>query len=391
MQTPTSSRPRLNVVQMIDVTGGGGAEKVLVDLALHLDRSRYNVTVCATRQTRNYQPLLDSAGVPTMVLRRNSRWETYKMAEVVRMLRRERVDVLHTHLFGSNTWGRLLGRLAGVPVIIAHEHWSSRGQNEIWMDRMMYRLSDRILVTSEASKQIVMSSEGIPAHYLSVVYNGVDMDKFAARGDRADVRAELGVAPDAALIGAVGRLTADKGGQDVLIRVVGRVRETCPQVRLVMVGDGPLRPGLEQLTAQLGLTGTVIFTGLRSDVPRLLGALDVFVLPSEREALPVAVLEAMAAGLPLVATRVGGIPEVVEDGATGFLVPPGDVAAMHCVLERLTGDPALAARLGAAGQAHVQAHFTVQQMVRQVERLYDQLAQRKIRAQRGRLRASEGL
>jgi glycosyltransferase involved in cell wall biosynthesis len=217
------------------------------------------------------------------------------------------------------------------------------------------------------------------------------MDKFAARGDRADVRAELGVAPDAALIGAVGRLTADKGGQDVLIRAVGRVRETCPQVRLVMVGDGPLRPGLEQLTAQLGLTGTVIFTGLRSDVPRLLGALDVFVLPSEREALPVAVLEAMAAGLPLVATRVGGIPEVVEDGATGFLVPPGDVAAMHCVLERLTGDPALAARLGAAGQAHVQAHFTVQQMVRQVERLYDQLAQRKIRAQRGRLRASEGL
>ena len=99
----------------------------------------------------------------------------------------------------------------------------------------------------------------------------------------------------------------------------------------------------------------------------------------------------MAAGLPVVATRVGGIPEVVEDGATGFLVPPGDVAAMHRILERLTGDPALAARLGAAGQAHVQAHFTVQQMVRQVERLYDQLAQRKIRAQRGRLRASEGL
>jgi glycosyltransferase involved in cell wall biosynthesis len=325
-----------------------------------------------------------------MVLRRNSRWETYKMAEVVRMLRRERVDVLHTHLFGSNTWGRLLGRLAGVPVIIAHEHWSSRGQNEIWMDRLMYRLSDRILVTSEASKQIVMSSEGIPARYLSVVYNGVDIGKFAARGDRAEVRAELGVPADAVLIGAVGRLTADKGGQDTLIRAVGRVYETCPQVRLVMVGDGPLRPGLEQLTAQLGLSETVIFTGLRSDVPRLLGALDVFVLPSEREALPVAVLEAMAAGLPVVATRVGGLPEVVDDGATGFLVPPGDVDALQSVLAKLAGDPALAARLGASGQAHVQAHFTVQQMVRQVERLYDQLVQRKIRAQRVRGRASEG-
>jgi glycosyltransferase involved in cell wall biosynthesis len=384
MQTSSPSRPRLNVVQMIDVTGGGGAEKVLVDLALHLDRNRYNVTVCATRQARNYQPLLDSAGVRTMVLQRRSRWETYKMAEVVRMLRRERVQVLHTHLFGSNTWGRLLGRLAGVPVIIAHEHWSSRGRNEIWMDRLMYRLSDRILVTSQASKQIVMNSEHIPARYLSVVYNGVDISTFAGRSDRAEVRAELGVPVDAVLIGAVGRLTADKGGQDVLIRAVGRVRETCPQVRLVMVGDGPLRPGLEQLTAQLGLCDSVIFTGLRSDVPRLLGALDVFVLPSEREALPVAVLEAMAAGLPVVATRVGGLPEVVADGETGFLVPPGDVAALQGVLEKLAGDPALAARLGAAGQAHVQAHFTVQQMVRQVEQLYDQLAQRKIRAQRVR-------
>ena len=390
MQTPTSFGPRLNVVQMIDVTGGGGAEKVLVDLALHLDRSRYNVTVCATRQARNYQPLLDSAGVRTMVLRRNSRWETYKMAEVVRMLRRERVDVLHTHLFGSNTWGRLLGRLAGVPVIIAHEHWSSRGQNEIWMDRLMYRLSDRILVTSEASKQIVMSSERIPARYLSVVYNGVDIGKFASHDDRGEVRAELGVPADAVLVGAVGRLTADKGGQAVLIRAVGRVRETCPHMRLVMVGEGPLRPGLEQLTAQLGLSESVVFTGLRADVPRLLGALDVFVLPSEREALPVAVLEAMAAGLPVVATRVGGLPEVVEDGVTGFLVPPGDVDAMQSVLAKLAGDPALAARLGAAGQAHVQAHFTVQQMVRQVERLYDQLAQRKIHAQRVRPRASEG-
>lgn len=384
MQTPPSPCPRLNVVQLIDVTGGGGAEKVLVDLALNLDRSRYNVSVCATRQARNYQPLLDSAGVRTMVLDRRSRWETYKMAEVVRMLRRERVHVLHTHLFGSNTWGRLLGRLARVPVIIAHEHWSSRGRNEIWMDRLMYRLSDRILVTSEASKQIVMNREHIPARYLSVVYNGVDISKFAARDDRAAVREELGVPADAVLIGAVGRLTADKGGQDVLIRAVGEVRKTCPQVRLVMVGDGPLRPGLEQLTAQLGLGETVNFAGLRSDVPRLLGALDVFVLPSEREALPVAVLEAMAAGLPVVATRVGGLPEVVEDGETGFLVPPGDVAAMQAVLEKLAGDPALAARLGASGQAHVQAHFTVQQMVHQVERLYDQLAQRKIRAQRVR-------
>ena len=126
----------------------------------------------------------------------------------------------------------------------------------------------------------------------------------------------------------------------------------------------------------------VHFTGQRADVARLLGALDIFVLPSLREALPIAVMEAMAMGLPVVATRVGGIPEVVEDGMTGCLVPPGDEAALAAALGRLVADPALAARLGAAGRARVQAQFTVEQMVRRVEHLYDELARRKIRRKR---------
>jgi glycosyltransferase involved in cell wall biosynthesis len=366
-------------MQMTDVTGRGGAEKALVDLALGLDRNRYQVTVCATRTAGNYQPLLDAAGVRSIILERHSRRDLGKLAGLVRRLRRERVHVLHTHLFGSNTWGRLLGRLAGVPIIIAHEHWSSKAQKEIWVDRLLYRLSDRILVPSQASKRIVMALEGIPARYIDVIYNGVDISRFCPDADRGAVRQELNLPEDAVVVGTVGRLSADKGGQDHLIRAVAGVRRAHPGVRLLIVGDGPLRPGLEALAAtELGEAAR--FTGQRADVARLLGALDVFVLPSLREALPIAVLEAMAMRLPAVATRVGGVPEVVEDGMTGFVVPPGDEVALRAALARLVDDPGLRDRLGAAGQARVHAHFTLQQMVRQVEHLYDALARRKLRA-----------
>jgi glycosyltransferase involved in cell wall biosynthesis len=374
--------PRLNVMQMTDVTGRGGAEKALVDLALHLDRRRFNVSVCATRSAGNYQPLLDAAGVPSLILQRQSRWDAVKLGGLVRVLRRRRIHVLHTHLFGTNTWGRLLGTLAGVPVIIAHEHWSSKAGREVWVDRLLYRLSDRIIVPSEASKRLVMELEQIPARALSVVYNGVDMTQFAPQADRAAAREELGLAADNVVIGSVGRLSADKGGQDVLIRAVAEVRQAHPEVRLVFVGDGPLRVGLEALVFELGLGEVVRFTGQRADVARLLGAFDVFVLPSLREALPIAVIEAMAVRLPVVAARIGGIPEVVEDDGTGCLVPPGDVAALAAVLERLVGDPALVARLGAAGQARVQAQFTVEHMVRRVEHLYEELTRRKLRRPR---------
>ena len=370
---------RLHIMQMTDVTGRGGAEKALVDLALGLDRSRYHVTVCATRTAGNYQPLLDAAGVRSVILERHSRRDLTKLAGLVRRLRRERVHILHTHLFGSNTWGRLLGKLAGVPVIIAHEHWSSKAQKEVWVDRLLYRLSDRILVPSAASKRIVMELEGIPARYIDVIYNGVDMSRFSPGADRSAVRGELGLPEDALVVGTVGRLSADKGGQDHLIRAVAGVRRDHPAVRLLVVGDGPLRSGLEELAAtELG--DAAQFTGQRTDVARLLGAMDVFVLPSLREALPIAVLEAMAMRLPAVATRVGGVPEVVEDGATGFVVPPGDEVALRAALARLVDDAELRDRLGAAGQAHVHAHFTLQQMVRQVEHLYDGLARRKMRA-----------
>ncbi len=374
---------RLNVMQLTDVTGRGGAEKALVDLALHLDRRRFNVSVCATRHAGNYQPILDEAGVPTLDLHRERRWDLYKLAGLVHVLRRRPVHILHTHLFGSNTWGRILGALAGVPVIIAHEHWSSKASREVVVDRLLYRLGDAIIVPSEASKRLVMAREHLPAAALHVVYNGVDPAPFAGGEGRAAIREEWGVPPDVVLAGCVGRLSADKGGQDVLLEAVARLRATHPALRLVYVGEGPLRAGLEAQAAARGLDSAVLFVGQRRDVPRLLRALDVFILPSLREAFPIAVLEAMAAARPVIATDVGGVPEVVQAGETGLLVPPNDVAALTEALGRLVTDPGLAARLGRAGQARVHAEFTIDRMVDRVEALYTALAGARLRGHAG--------
>jgi glycosyltransferase involved in cell wall biosynthesis len=309
------------------------------------------------------------------VVKRDSRWQSYKMLGLVRFMRRQPVHVLHTHLFGANTWGRVLGKLARVPVIVSHEHWSSKANREVWVDRLLYRLTDRILVPSHASKQLVMEMEGIPARYLDVTYNGVDISRFSPGAESAAVRQELGLGPGDFVIGTVGRLSADKGGQDDLLWATSELRKSHPEARLLIIGDGPLRPDLEKYATELGMldAGAAIFTGTRNDVDRLLGAMDVFVLPSHKEALPIAVLEAMSMCLPVVATSVGGVPEVVQDGSTGLLVEPGDRPGMREALSRLASDRALAHRLGASGQARVRAHFTVDKMVQHVEELYEKL------------------
>ncbi|HEX8218869.1 MAG TPA: glycosyltransferase [Chloroflexia bacterium] len=366
---------------MTDVTGRGGAEKALVDLALRLDRTRFNVTVVATRAIGNYQPLLDAAGVRTLVIERDSRWQSYKLLGLARFMRRQPVHILHTHLFGANTWGRVLGKLARVPVIVAHEHWSSKADREVWVDRLLYRLTDLILVPSHASKQLVMQMEGIPAPYLDVTYNGVDISRFSQDAGSLGVRQELGLGPEDFVVGTVGRLSADKGGQDDLLWAARELRKSHPHARLLVIGDGPLRPDLEKYAAQLGMLDNqaAIFTGTRNDVDRLLGAMDVFVLPSHMEALPIAVLEAMSMCLPVVATRVGGVPEVVQEGTTGLLVEPGDRPAMHDVLARLASDRGLARCLGTSGQARVRDRFTVDKMVQHVEELYETLFDKKMR------------
>ena len=293
---------------------------------------------------------------------------------LARLLRAERVDILHTHThLAGNVLGRIAGRVAGARVI-THAHIEgvfnrrpaiARAQRAL--ERLTSPLSSRIVAVSESTRQALIRA-GIPDRTVVTIPNGVELRPPA--GSRERIRAELGIPSDATVVGSVGRLCDVKGQRELLDAVAG-----LPGLWVALVGvdleqGGAYEDLLRRRARDLGLADRTVFTGYREDVPALLEALDVFVLPSWIEGMPLVVLEAMAASLPVVATPVGGTPELVSDGETGYLVPVREPAALEEALTRLTADPELARRFGAAGRERVERNFSLEASTRRVLSLY---------------------
>jgi glycosyltransferase involved in cell wall biosynthesis len=292
---------------------------------------------------------------------------------LARLLRSRRVDVLHTHtLAAANALGRVAGRAAGVPVI-SHLHIENhfRPASRLLLrglDNATARLASRLVAVSESTRS-AYERQGYP-NRIEVLYNGVDVDLPAANGS---LKGELGIDESTPLIGEVGRL-CDVKGQRELIEALALV----PRARLILVGrdleqGGAFQRGLEAAADRHGVRDRVVFAGeLAAD--DVLGEFDVFALPSWTEGLPLVVLEAMAHGRPVVATPVGGTPEVVVDGETGLLVPPRDPQALAAALRRLLDDADLRRRLGEAGRARAVERFNADAMTRRMLELYDEVA-----------------
>jgi glycosyltransferase involved in cell wall biosynthesis len=308
-------------------------------------------------------------------LGRESTLAVWSWAPLVRLLRRERVDVIHSHKFGSNVWGVTLGRLARVPAVVAHEHtWSYEGQPvRRLLDReLIARLSSVFVAVSQEDRRRMIEVERIDPDDVVFVPNGIDS---VPEGDGARIRAELGVASDAPLIGAVAVLRPQKA-LDSLVRAAAELAPEHPALRVVVAGEGPEREPLESLIGELGLESTVTLLGQRGDVPDLLAALDVAVVSSAFEGTPLSVLEYMDAGLPVVATRVGGIPDLIQHGRHGLLVEPGDPGALAAAIGTLVRNPEHARELGAEGRRRRRAEFSIDRTVRMLERIYLDLAGR---------------
>ncbi len=267
--------------------------------------------------------------------------------KLYRLMRREKPHIVHTHTATAGLLGRLAARLAGVPVIlhtfhghVLHGYFGPlRSKALVWTERFLARLSDRIVTVSEGQRRDLAGYGVVPLQKITVVHLGFELE--------------------------------------ALLDAVARVQERTPAIRLLLVGDGDLRGDLEAQARSLGLSETVTFAGHRTDVPKALAVFDVFVLPSLWEGMPNVVLEAMAAGLPVVATAVGGTPEVVVDGVTGFLVPPRDPDALAEAITRLLRDPDLRRKMGQAGQKRIEQHFSIEETVRQTEALYEALLREK--------------
>jgi glycosyltransferase involved in cell wall biosynthesis len=367
---------KIKVLTLVDGVGSGGAETLAARIATGLDPTRFERFVCVTRPTdRAAVGEVAAAGPAMLALERTSRWAVWQWWPLIRLLRRERVDVLHAHKFGSNVWGAVLGSIARVPVIIAHEHGSEATTRPFrrFVERdVIGRGADLVVAVSEADRRRLVD-DGVSADKVRVIPNAVP--PLVPRG--SDVRAELRIPPDAPVVVTVAVIRPEKALGN-LVRAAGAIAREFPGLRVLVAGIGPTKTveELERLVRELHLDEIVTLLGMRDDVPDLLEAADVAVICSVREGQPLALMEYMAAGKAIVATRVGGVPELVDDGVEAILVAPGDVDALARAIRELLRHPARRAELGDRARERQQAELDLGGMVRRLEDLYEDLASR---------------
>jgi glycosyltransferase involved in cell wall biosynthesis len=375
---------RIRVVTFVDfLSCFGGAEHLALLIATRLDPDRFDSILAISRwpltgpwkddpSAQQALDILESSPARFLPLARRRKVDIRALGRLERFLRRERVDVLHSHKFGSNVWGTLVGRLARVPVVLAHEHtWSYEGQPlRRFLDReLIARGASRFIAVSREDRRRMSDVEGIDPARTLFIPNGV---LASPEPSGRDVRAELGIAGGTPVIGAVGVLRAQKA-LHVVLRALAQLREHRPDIRLLIVGDGPERAGLEALAAELGIVDAVIFMGHRGDVPDVLRAIDVAVSSSDFEGSPLAVMEYMDAALPIVATAVGGVPDLIESGVHGVLVPRSDPTALAGAIEQTLAEPERAREMGERARERRRSEFDIDTLVRRLEALYLEL------------------
>ncbi len=359
------------VLHLSSTSGPGGAETIVKRLASSLDSGRFRSIVCLFRRGWLYDAVT-AQGMPTSVIGMNGALDLQWVRAFRGLIRKEQVAVIHAHEFTANVYGSLVGQITGVPVV-ATVHGRSYFADQA-KRRMAYRYVSRVsrmVAVSEDLKQFIVERAGVAEHRVSVVYNGVDAsDPPRAEQSRA-LRTSLGLDGCDHVIGAVGSLYPVKGHIH-LIAALPAILRACPGTLLLLVGQGELESYLRAEVASRNLGAHVRFLGFRSDVAALLSLFDVFVLPSLSEGLSMALLEAMAAGNPVVATRVGGNPELVLDGDTGFLVGAESPDSISDRVVRLLQDKALAARMGESGRRRVREKFSLRATVDRYQGYYEQ-------------------
>jgi glycosyltransferase involved in cell wall biosynthesis len=367
---------RLRILYVVGNFVAGGAERHLLELWRRVDRDDFEIEIACFRREGRFLAEVEALGWPVRELAVGRRLYgpggARGLLRLVRHALAFRPHVIHGYLFGPNLFASIAGRLARVPVVaVAKRNVDAfETPRQVAVQRLAHRLATHVTAVSEAVAGTAVAL-GVPRARVTVIPNGVDADRYSPASGARVSRAELvgGDEDDAPLIGSVGCL-APRKDYGALLEALASLGRSGRAFRAVLVGDGPERGRLEARAEALGLGGRVRFLGERGDVERLLPALDVFVLSSREEGIPNALLEAMAAGRPSVATAVGGTPEVLTAGETGWLVPPGDPGALAAALEEALAHPDEARRRGAAARRAVEERMSIDAMVRRYEEFY---------------------
>jgi glycosyltransferase involved in cell wall biosynthesis len=376
----SKARPRRPVLHLLTSSAFGGAEEHALSILTAIREYGFEPYLAAPATLiAAMEPGLSAAGVKCIPLEFSSRLDVLTGARLLRFIRREKIALLHCHLFTASLFGAGVARMAGVGAVLETCHgpevWRmGKGlRSSFWVDRQVGRLVDRYIAVSHAAAHHLTETKKVPKSKISVIHNGRDLDRFAPTDARRRIatRAALGLRDEPAVL-TLARLDDQKGHRH-LLEALAVLAPRRPSLVTLLAGEGPLEQSLRAQRALLGIADRVRFLGYRRDVPELLEAADLVVLPSLYEGLPLVAIEALAAQRPIVATEVDGTPEVVIHERTGLLVPPANPLALAAAIERLIDNPELAARLASDGRKFVQENFAVQRQIEQTAALYSEL------------------
>lgn len=358
----------------------GGTEKVVFETVTRIDRNKFQPIVIGLKKRGTYAERIRQAGIPveTIDLHRNpllfplALFQT--LFRLVRRVKRERIALIHAFLFQANVIAKIVGMICSVPVIASHRGFEKKGSWRYVLERLTNRGARLILVNSDALRREVASQLSLPQERIRTVYNGVEVPEDPP-ADHLLMVAEFSLRKTDIIVSTVGRLHPVKGFPH-LIKAAAMTRDAGPAGRRIVfliAGDGPDRDELTALAIEQGVAERIIFCGWRDDTARIISASDIFVLTSLAEGFPNVVLEAMACARPVIATNVGGIPEIIENGADGILVPPADPKALADRIAALAADPALRRQLGENARAKVTTKFPMDRMVNGHAALYEEI------------------
>ena len=381
--TETASAPNrpLRLLCMLDELDIGGTEQQILELVRRVDRARFEPMVCCFRHGRKAEEI-EALGVPVFRISKSHKLDAGIILKIAKLLREQRIDILQTYLWTANAWGRVAARIAGTPVVVASERnvdiWEQSYKRMI--GRTLAHSTDKIIANSEAVRDYLLDRGGLDPEKVVRIYNGVNFERFEKPFDPMERRRELGLPEGALLAGVVARVEPAKD-HDTLLHAMASVRDQTAHLHLAVVGDGRQTERLTALANQLGLGDRVHFTGFRTDAAEWIRTFDFSVLSSVKEGLSNPVIESMAAGKPVIATAVGGNPEVIVEGETGFLLPTREPELFGAAIARMVADPARMRELGDASKMRVESLFSVEKMVDNTSNLYlDLIGQSRKRA-----------
>jgi len=368
---------KINIMQVVLKLNVGGLERVVIDLLKNLDPNTYNPILCCLENYGSMIHEVKKLGIETIALgKKEEGLDLLLIPRLLKALKQYEVKILHSHNSSPHLYSTIAGKLASTPINIYTIHGqvsAIHGQGLYMKHRPLLYMTDMIVAVSHDARKMILNGSKISHNKVVTILNGIDEEKYSARVNIIDKKRSIGLSTEDLVIGIVARLAPEKDHNTLLDAFRLVLNNTHLNIKLVIVGDGSLKEQMIKKSQLLSIDKNVIFLGERHDVPELLATFNLFVLSSTTEGISLTLLEAMAAGLPVIATKVGGNPEIVMDKQTGLIVPPRDPISMAKAISHIIDNPYIWKQMGMKGKERVSNVFSVKTMVNEYQKVYEKI------------------